>query len=255
MLVAVGLANGLAVGVALGVGLAVGEAVAEALALALALAVDEAVALGEGEGDGVGLGDGEGLGVGEGDGVGVATGEGLGEGVWPAGVGVAARPCSPTMICPRPVASKWTVVTSFFIAETELVRIWRASVSGADDPQPATSGATTNRPPSATKRWVRRNTRILLTLYRSETLSPKRDSRTPSALKDRSSEARRLTPRSPGRSGPRLLPNADAGAFCRCDLVYFVRSLTRKKYSAPSIELSVATQPLLSHEKPFAPAE
>jgi hypothetical protein len=187
--VGVGLAKGLAVGVAVGVtvgvGLAVGEAVAEALALALELALDDGVGLAEGVGEGVGLGDGEGLGVGEGDGVGVTTGEGLGEGVWPAGVGVAARPCSPTRICPRPVAAKWTVVTLSFIAETELLRIWRTSVKGADDPQPATSGAATNRPPNTTKRWVRRNTKILLTLYRSETLSPERDSRTPSALKDR----------------------------------------------------------------------
>jgi hypothetical protein len=162
VLVGVGLADGVAVGLAVGDGLAVGEAVAEALVLALALTVDDVVALGEGEGDGVGLGDGEGLGVGEGDGVGLGVGKGLGDGVWPTGVGVAARPSSPTRICPRPVAAKWTVVTLFFIAETELLRIWCTSVKGADDPQPATIGAATNRPPSATKRWVRRNTRILL---------------------------------------------------------------------------------------------
>jgi hypothetical protein len=49
-------------------------------------------------------------------------------------------------------------------------------------------------------------------------------------------------------------PAASGGAFHRCDLVYFARSLTRKKYRAVSTELSVATQPLLSHEKPFEPA-
>src|ERR1035437_5089814 len=114
VLVGAGLASGFAVGVGLAVALALAEAVTEALALALALALDDAVALGVGEGEGEGLG--------EGDGLGVTTGEGLGEGVWPAGVGVAARPSSPTRICPRPVAEKWTVVT-FFIAETELVRI------------------------------------------------------------------------------------------------------------------------------------
>jgi hypothetical protein len=55
-------------------------------------------------------------------------------------------------------------------AEIELVRIWCTSVSGADDPQPATSGATTNNPPKTTKIGVRRNTKILLRLGRSETL-------------------------------------------------------------------------------------
>jgi hypothetical protein len=161
-------------------GLAIGEALAEALELGEAPALEDGEALDDGVGDG--LGDGDGVGVGEGDGVGVGASEGLGDGVWPTGVGVAAR-FSPTRSCPRPVASKCTVVTWFFIASTELVRIWCASVSGADDPQPATSGAASNRPPNTTKSGVRRNTKILLALYRSETLSPGGKSRTPPALK------------------------------------------------------------------------
>jgi hypothetical protein len=161
---AVGTGVSVAVADALGEGLAVGEAVADALALAEALALDD----GEGDGDGLGDGDGDGLGDGDGDGVGVAAGEGLGDGVCPTGVGVAAR-SSPMRSWPRPVASTCTVVT-LPIAEIELVRIWCTSVSGADDPQPATSGATTNNPPKTTKIGVRRNTKILLRLGRSETL-------------------------------------------------------------------------------------
>ena len=165
MLVGPGVPDAVAVGDAL----AVGDTLGEEVALGLAPGPAEAEPLEVGEGDGEGLGDGDGLGVGDGVGVGVATGEGLGDGVWPTGVGVEAR-FSPTSSWPTPVASKWTVVTLFFIASTELVRIWCTSVKGADDPQPATSGAATSKPPSAMKIWVRRNTKILLALYRSETL-------------------------------------------------------------------------------------
>jgi hypothetical protein len=167
---------GVAAVLAEALGLALGEVLAEALELG------EAPALEDGVGDGDGLGVGEGDGVGEGEGVGVGASDGLGDGVWPAGVGVAAR-FSPTSNWPRPVASKCTVVTLFFIASTDLVRIWCTSVRGADDPQPATSGAASNRPPNTTKSGVRRNTKILLALYRSETLSPGGKSRTPPALK------------------------------------------------------------------------